>query len=183
MLVRRDADDIREIRPRAALGALVVVVAMLVLSVRLYQLQILRGEDYVTQSIANFRKSLFVPADRGLIKDRKGRTLVDNRPSFDVFMTPAFCKGRERDDVIGKLKQYLQLTDEDVERIKTDYQKSWLSKDRLERFKPFLVELDIPRDQVDVVEAHKTEMTCVNLIPTPHPRTTPPLPWGTCSGT
>ncbi|HZX95384.1 MAG TPA: penicillin-binding protein 2 [Myxococcales bacterium] len=168
MLVRRDADDIREIRPRAALGALVVVVAMLVLSVRLYQLQILRGEDYVTQSIANFRKSLFVPADRGLIKDRKGRTLVDNRPSFDVFMTPAFCKGRERDEVIGKLKQYLQLTDEDVERIKTDYQKSWLSKDRLERFKPFLVELDIPRDQVDVVEAHKTEMTCVNLIPTPH---------------
>jgi len=168
MLVRRDADDIREIGPRAALGALVVVVAMLVLSVRLYQLQILRGEDYVTQSIANFRKSLFVPADRGLIKDRKGRTLVDNRPSFDVFMTPAFCKGRERDEVIGKLKQYLQLTDEDVERIKTDYQKSWLSKDRLERFKPFLVELDIPRDQVDVVEAHKTEMTCVNLIPTPH---------------
>ncbi|HET7787212.1 MAG TPA: penicillin-binding protein 2 [Myxococcales bacterium] len=168
MLVRRDADDIREIRPRAALGALVVVCAMLVLVVRLYQLQILRGEDYVTQSIANFRKSLFVPADRGLIKDRKGRTLVDNRPSFDVFMTPAFCKGKERDEVIARLKSYLQLTDEDVTRIRTDYQKSWLSRDKLERFKPFLVELDIPRDQVDVIEAHKTEMTCVNLIPTPH---------------
>jgi penicillin-binding protein 2 len=168
MLVRRDADDIREIRPRAALGALVVVCAMLVLVVRLYQLQILRGEDYVIQSIANFRKSLFVPADRGLIKDRKGRTLVDNRPSFDVFMTPAFCKGKERDEVIARLKSYLMLTDEDVTRIRSDYQKSWLSKDRLERFKPFLVELDIPRDQVDVLEAHKTEMTCVNLIPTPH---------------
>jgi penicillin-binding protein 2 len=168
MLVRRDADDIREIRPRAALGALVVVCCMLVLVVRLYQLQILRGEDYVIQSIANFRKSLFVPADRGLIKDRKGRTLVDNRPSFDVFMTPAFCKGKERDEVIARLKSYLLLTDEDVARIRADYQKSWLSRDKLERFKPFLVELDIPRDQVDVLEAHKTEMTCVNLIPTPH---------------
>jgi penicillin-binding protein 2 len=168
MLVRRDADDIREIRPRAALGALVVVCAMLVLVVRLYQLQILRGEDYVVQSIANFRKSLFVPADRGLIKDRRGRTLVDNRPSFDVFMTPAFCKGKERDEVIARLKTYLMLTDEDVTRIRADYQKSWLSRDKLERFKPFLVELDIPRDQVDVIEAHKTEMTCVNLIPTPH---------------
>ena len=168
MLVRRDADDIREIRPRAALGALVVVCAMLVLVVRLYQLQILRGEDYVIQSIANFRKSLFVPADRGLIKDRNGRTLVDNRPSFDVFMTPAFCKGKERDEVIARLKTYLLLTDEDVTRIRSDYQKSWLNKDKLERFKPFLVELDIPRDQVDVLEAHKTEMTCVNLIPTPH---------------
>jgi penicillin-binding protein 2 len=168
MLIRRDFDDIREIRPRAALGALVVVCSMLVLVVRLYQLQILRGEEYVNQSIANFRKSLFVPADRGQIKDRNGRTLVDNRPSFDVFMTPAFCKGKERDETIEKLRDFLKLENEDVERIKADYQKSWLSKDRLERFKPFLVELDIPRDQVDVLEGHKTEMSCVNLIPTPH---------------
>lgn len=168
MLVRRDADDIREIRPRTAMGALVVVCAMLVLVVRLYQLQILRGEGYSVQSVANFRKSLFVPADRGVIKDDKGRTLVENRPSFDVFLTPAFCKGKERDEVLEKLAVYLRLGQEDVERIKTDYQKSWFSKDRLERFKPFLVMLDIPRDQVDVLEAHRSEMSCVNLIPTPH---------------
>ena len=168
MLVRRDADDIREIRPRAAMGALIVVCAMLVLVVRLYQLQILRGEVYVVQSIANFRKSLFVPADRGVIKDRKGRTLVENRPSFDVFLTPAFCKGKERDEVLEKLQAYLRLGEDDVERIKGDYQKSWFNKDKLERFRPFLVMLDIPRDQVDVLEAHRSEMSCVNLIPTPH---------------
>lgn len=168
MLVRRDADDIREIRPRAALGVVVAACAMLALVVRLYQLQIVRGQDYTLQSIANFRKTLFVPADRGLIKDRRGRTLVENRPSFDVFMTPAFCKGKERDDVIARLKTYLGLENDDVERIKADYQKSWFSKDKLERFKPFLIALDIPRDQVDVLEEHRTEMTCVNLIPTPH---------------
>ena len=168
MLIRRDADDIREIRPRAALGALIVVCAMVVLIVRLYQLQILRGEEYITQSISNYRKSLFVPADRGMIKDRKGRTLVDNRPSFDVFLTPAFCKGKERDEVFSKLSQYLQLTPEELERLKNDYQKSWLSKDKLDRFRPYLVELDIPRDQVDTLEAHKTEMNCVDLIPSPH---------------
>src|SRR5205085_10556766 len=125
MLVRRDFDDIREIRPRAALGALICCCAMLVLVVRLYQLQILRGEEYVNQALSNFRKSLFVPADRGLIKDRRGVSLVENRPSFDVFMTPAFCKGKERDEVIGKLTEYLRLAPEDVERIKTDYQKAW----------------------------------------------------------
>ena len=168
MLVRRDADDLREIRPRTGLGALIVVSTMLVLVVRLYQLQILRGETYSVQSVANFRKTLFVPADRGVIKDRKGRTLVENRPSFDVFLTPAFCKGKERDEVLEKLAAYLHLGSEDVERIKGDYQKSWLNKDKLEKFKPFLVLLDIPRDQVDVLEAHKTEMSCVNLIPTPH---------------
>ena len=168
MLIRRDADDIREIRPRAALGALIVVCTMLVLIVRLYQLQILRGEEYVSQSVANYRKSLWVPADRGIIKDRRGHILVDNRPSFDVFLTPAFCKGKERDEVIGRLAGYLQLGPEEVERVKSDYARSWNSKDRLDRFRPFLVELDIPRDQVDVVEGHKTEMNCVDLIPAPH---------------
>jgi penicillin-binding protein 2 len=171
-LVRRDADEIREIRPRAAMGALVVVCTMLVLVVRLYQLQILRGDEYTAQSVSNFRKSLFVPADRGMIKDRQGRTLVDNRPSFDVFLTPAFCKpgnGRdERDAVMGRLATYLQMTPEDVERMNQDYQRSWTSRDKLEKFKPYLVELDIPRDQVDVLEAHRSELSCVDLIPTPH---------------
>ena len=168
MLIRRDADEIREIRPRAALGALIVVCTMLVLIVRLYQLQILRGEEYVSQSVANYRKALFVPADRGIIKDRRGRILVDNRPSFDVFLIPAFCKGKERDEVMTRLSGYLQLGPEEIEHLKADYARSWNSKDRLERFKPFLVALDIPRDQVDVIEAHKTEMNCVDLIPAPH---------------
>src|SRR2546427_1443086 len=140
---------------------------MLVLVVRLYQLQILRGEVYIIQSIANSRKTLFVPADRGVIKDSKGRTLVDNRPSFDVFLTPAFCKGKERDEVMTKLASYLEMTPEDIDRMKQDYQRSWTSKDKLEKFKPYLAELDIPRDHVDVLEAHRNELSCVDLIPTP----------------
>src|SRR5438445_9066978 len=67
-----------------------------------------------------------------------------------------------------KLATYLEMTPEDVERMKQDYQRSWTSKDKLEKFKPYLVELDIPRDQVDVLEAHRSELSCVDLIPTPH---------------
>ncbi|MBS2023422.1 MAG: penicillin-binding protein 2 [Deltaproteobacteria bacterium] len=168
MLVRRDADDIREIRPRTALGALVVVCAMLVLLARLYQLQIARGDDYYAQSISNYRKSLPVPADRGLIKDRRGTILVENRPSFDVYLTPAFCKGKAKDEVFEKLTGYLRMEADDVERMKRDYDKSVQSADRLERFKPYLVALDIPRDQVDELESHKGELSCIDLIPEPH---------------
>jgi penicillin-binding protein 2 len=52
--------------------------------------------------------------------------------------------------------------------MRQGYQKSWNSRDKLEKFKPFLVALDIPRDQVDVLEAHHSELSCVDLIPTPH---------------
>src|SRR5438128_10123878 len=138
MLVRRDADDMREIRPRVYRGAAVVVCALIVLLVRLYQLQISRGDDYAYQSINNYKKSLFVPADRGVIKDRRGTVLVDNRPSFDVFLTPAFCKGKEQIEVIQKLSTYLKLTPEEVERVNRDYDKALTSKDKLERFKPYL---------------------------------------------
>jgi len=175
MLVRRDADDMREIRPRVYRGAAVVVIALAVLCGRLYQLQIARGEDYAYQSVNNYKKSLFVPADRGIIKDRRGVVLVDNRPSFDVFMTPAFCKGKERQEVIGKLAGFLKLPQEDIDRINRDYDKAIFSKDKLERFKPFLVQLDLPRDAVDVMETHKTEMSCVDLIPTPHRNYSPQI--------
>jgi penicillin-binding protein 2 len=168
MLVRRDSDDMREIRPRVYRGAAIVVCALVVLLVRLWQLQIARGEEYAYQSINNYKKSLFVPADRGVIKDRRGAVLVDNRPSFDVFLTPAFCKGKERAEVMGRLASYLRLGADDVERMQRDYDKAVYSKDKLERFKPYLVQLDIPRDYVDVIEAHKQEMNCVDLIPTPH---------------
>jgi penicillin-binding protein 2 len=168
MLVRRDADDIREIRPRAAFGALVVVCAMLVLILQLYKLQILHGEEYLSQSLSNFRKSLFVPADRGLIKDRHGKTLVENRPSYDVFLTPAFCKGKQKDDVMARLAEILKMEDEDKARMRRDYDKAIFSKDKLERFKPYLIQIDIPRDIVDSIEAHRQELTCVDLIPSPH---------------
>jgi len=83
-----------ELRPRTALGALVVVCALLVLTVRLYQLQILRGDEYSAPVGEQLPQVLFVPADRGMIKDRQARILVDNRPSFDVFLTPRSARAR-----------------------------------------------------------------------------------------
>jgi len=111
----------------------VVVCAMLVLVIRLYQLQILRGEVYVVQSIANFRKTLFVPADRGLIKDQKvarwWRTGLLRRVPH-----PAFCKARSATRSWRSsppICSWGPKTSSDQD----DYQKSWLSKDKLERFK------------------------------------------------
>jgi penicillin-binding protein 2 len=178
MLIRRDSDDMREIRPRVYRGAFIVVCALVVLLVRLFQLQISRGDDYAYQSINNYKKSLFVPADRGVIKDRHGAVLVDNRPSFDVFLTPAFCKGKEKAEVMAHLAQLLKLAPEDVEHMQHEYDRAMNSKDKLERFRPYLVSLDIPRDFVDVLEAHRQELSCVDLIPTPHRNYNPAIAAG-----
>src|SRR2546427_12024774 len=77
-------------RPRLLFGMWFAGVAFLALLVRLYTLQVLRGEELAQEGRRNFVQQIRVPHDRGIIYDRYGRILVDNRPSLDVQVTPAF---------------------------------------------------------------------------------------------
>src|SRR5256885_17067534 len=74
---------------------------------RLYVLQIARGEEYSEKSQENFIKELRLPASRGVIFDRYGKALVDERPSYDIFLTPAVCKNC--DETIERLGSTLDL--------------------------------------------------------------------------
>ena len=56
----------------------------------------------------NFVQEIGVKADRGIIKARRGEILVDSRPSFDVFITPAFCE-RCSEEVLPRLAGWLRL--------------------------------------------------------------------------
>ena len=82
--------------------------AFLLLVGRLYQLQVMSGDYYLRKSADNFVKELELPATRGQIRDQKGRVLVDNRPAYNVYITPRFFNT----DAFTKLKKYLALTDE-----------------------------------------------------------------------
>ena len=81
----------RDLKRRFVWVGLAMVAGMVALAVQLYRLQITQGEEYAAKSVANFVKEVRLRADRGLIKDRRGTILVDSRPSFDAFVTPAFC--------------------------------------------------------------------------------------------
>jgi penicillin-binding protein 2 len=87
----------------ALLGSLFVV-----LVVRLYVLQVLRGEEYQQKSQENFVQERRVAHARGLIFDQAGRVLVDNRPSHDVSVTVAFLPDSAK--VLGQLLAPLGLS-------------------------------------------------------------------------
>jgi penicillin-binding protein 2 len=155
----------KERRPRTHYMAVAVSLAFAVLALRVYQLQILRGDEYKGRADENFVKELRVPADRGFILDRNRRILVDSRPSYDVTLTPYFC-GKQCDEILGQLSELLSLSPEELER----------AEDRLagarglERFRPFTVKVDIAREELDVVEAHRVpgRLSGVDVIPAPH---------------
>jgi penicillin-binding protein 2 len=144
------------------LGA-VMLLGLLLLAGRLYRLQIARGDEYAAKSVANFVKEIRVKADRGVIKDRRGEILVDSRPSFDVFITPAFCE-RCADEVLPRLAGWLSWDDEQRKHV----EQLLRAARKLAPFQPVPVQLDLGRDEVDTLNAHKLELAGVDWPAVPH---------------
>lgn len=83
------SQDTGFVHPRRLIAvALFVVATLVVLSVRLYDLQVVNGAHYRSLSEQNRVLRLPVPADRGYIVDRNGVVLVRNLPGFGVTVLP-----------------------------------------------------------------------------------------------
>ncbi len=77
------------IQQRIHRTTLLVTVALLLLLMRFWYLQILEGRHYTTLSTHNRLRLRLVEAPRGFILDRSGAVIVENRPSFSVYVVPA----------------------------------------------------------------------------------------------
>ena len=103
--------DARLVRGRVVVGAIVVVALICVLLARLYFLQVVQYDYHSTLSENNRVHVQPIPPTRGLIFDRNGVVIADNRPSFSLSMTrERSADWRQALDVIVEV---LQLTPED----------------------------------------------------------------------
>jgi len=100
MLNRQEPIDFRE---RIRIVVVFVLAAITILMVRLAYLQIVRGDDFKKKSENNSVRFRQVKPLRGLIMDRNGFVLVDNKPSFDVIYIPNRNKANELS--VERLKQ------------------------------------------------------------------------------
>ena len=86
----------------------VLVIAMLgLLSIRLYVLQVVRGDRYAEIAENQRRRRLPIPAPRGMIFDREGRVIVDSRPTYNVILTREDVKGKDLTALIDPLSEGL----------------------------------------------------------------------------
>ncbi len=103
--------DARLVRRRVVVGAVLVVMLTLVLVARAYYLQVIQYDHHTTLAENNRIHVQPIPPTRGLIFDRNGVIIADNRPSFSLTVT------RERagdwQAVLDTLVQVLELTAED----------------------------------------------------------------------
>ena len=114
---------------------------------RLAELQLVDGPALREASKRNYVRRVAVRADRGRIMDRSGRVLAYNRPSFDIYVTPAYV--RSPDALLDGLREVLELDALDIERLRDR-----LAEPRgMWRFRPVRVRRDISRRQVARIEA------------------------------
>ncbi|WP_137820119.1 penicillin-binding protein 2 [Pseudomonas sp. 2FG] len=103
--------DARQVRKRVVVGAGAVLFLVCVLIARLYYLQVIQYDYHSTLSENNRVHVQPIPPTRGLIFDRNGVIIADNRPSFSLSMT------RERagdwKQVLDVIVEVLELTRED----------------------------------------------------------------------
>ncbi len=153
----------RDLKRRFVWLGLAMVAGLVVLAIQLYRLQITQGEEYAAKSVANFVKEVRLRADRGLLKDSRGTILVDSRPSFDAFITPAFCTNCA-DEVLPRLGELLGWDDTQRKRVEDQVR---LAR-RSAPFSPLSVRVDLSRDEYDRINARRDILDGVDVVPVPH---------------
>ncbi len=103
---------------RAAIAASVIGLLTLVLAGRLFYLQIIEHHQYRTLADRNRISVQPIPPTRGLIYDRNGVLLAENRSSFSLEILPQ--KRSEQDLTMRALAEVIAVTEDDIERFDVD---------------------------------------------------------------
>ena len=100
------------LRAAMVVGVTVVLVGMILF--RLWFLQILSGHTYVREANDNRLRSVKVVAPRGVILDRNGKVLVDNRAGLAIGIRPMDVPHGQLAGVVRRLSKVLHMSSGEV---------------------------------------------------------------------
>jgi penicillin-binding protein 2 len=103
--------DLRRSRGRFVTFSVVAGLLFLALGGRLFQLQVVNGDEYARRAAADRTVEVPIPAPRGLVFDRDGRPVAVNTPSWTVNIRPADLLAGDRKRVLRRIGR---LTDTPV---------------------------------------------------------------------
>lgn len=98
---------------RLIFSVTVVILLVLILVSWLINLQFVQHEYYSARSDGNRLHSQYIPPTRGLIYDRQGRLLAENRPIFNLTVVRELAE--DFDQSLQILREEIGLNDEDIQ--------------------------------------------------------------------
>ena len=159
-------DTSQNLRARLRFIQVLVIAMLSLLSIRLYVLQVVRGERYTEIAENQRRRRLPIPAPRGRILDREGRLLVDSRPIYNVILSREDVKGKDINSLVEPLAEGLAV-DKDILRDYFEMVKT------MPAFESIQVKQDATPGDIAWVESHNLEYPELRVEQQPQ-RTYPP---------
>lgn len=144
--MRLSQDDMQDLEGRHRYLLVIVGVFLAVVLGRLYYLQVIKGEFYRFFSTENSIKEVKIPAARGMIFDRRGQVLVENRPSFDLVLVPQYVLDPPK--AFKTIERLTNIPYQDIEAV-------WAKRFKNPRYHPLVVRDDISAEEVAMIRAHK----------------------------
>jgi penicillin-binding protein 2 len=133
---------------------LILTISFSILLLRFWYLQIYKGKEFRELSENNRIRLVRVNPFRGMIYDRNGHILVENRPVFVLKVVPEDVK--DWDGLMSLLLDLVAIDGEDI--------KSRLSKAKSRpQFEPIVLKKDLSWEEIAKVETFKMELPGVSL--------------------
>ena len=136
---------------------LFVVMAGLVAGLlgRMLHLQVWQYEKYQTRSEANRIEMVPLPPARGLIFDRNGNQLVENRPVFNLAV--ALDRVDDLDLLVDELSKLIALGDDDIRHLRERM------KRRSRRSEPVVLKADLDDEELAVLAVNRHRLAGVEI--------------------
>lgn len=131
---------------RFIVAVFILIFFFSILCIRIWYLQILKGDEFEEFSRNNRIRNIRVAPPRGRILDREGRGIVVNRSSFDLYAVPSEIENKEA--FISFLSELLAIDNEELDN------RIYGSPDN-RKFNQVLIARDITRDQLAIFESRR----------------------------
>lgn len=135
-------------------ASIIVVGAILILWLRVWHLQIYRGDYYRRVSENNRIRKIEIPAPRGILYDAYGKVLLGNTPSSDMIVIPQYMKDRDKTfEILSRL----------LHQPKDVFERKFKAARAQPRFMPITMQRNLSQHEVSIIESNRLFLPGVEI--------------------
>lgn len=142
-----------KIQRRMAFFGVFAVIVFSILLGRLWFLQVLMGRELSAQAESNRIRAVPLRAPRGIIYDRNGKVLVENRPGLVISVIPSVVE--KNPDVLKRLASMLGMPLDEI--------KKKLKEKTADPLKPRVIKEDVDDKTVVYIKEHQNDFPGVKI--------------------
>ena len=155
MRMANQGHERRVIQRRIVVALIGMLIMLGILLYRFYSLQVTQHEDFVTQSDRNRIQVQPVAPTRGLIYDRNGILLADNRPSYRLSIIVE--RVDDLDALFASLSELVELSQSDIDRFKKTRRRA------RSPYQPIPLRLDLSEDEIAKISVNEYRLDGVEV--------------------